>query len=902
MVPVLSLVKSRWFRIVSVIIVLCLVVLLGTPLLGRYLAQQWLMENGGEQVSFEDVDFNPFIGKLILEGLEVKVDNETTLFFDNVGLDLAWQSLLHKHVDVQSLQLLGFRLVIDNRESEAPRVGGILLPRTDPASEPPEEAPGAWLSGIQTLTLQDFHILIRDPKLELDVVVDSLRLTRMMQWTPQQAAVLELTGSINDAPIQISARLTPFAEQPRYDLTLSLEKLQLSAFEKLAAPNIDQLSGQLSYTGKLVFEQSGTTLKLIHDGKTKVGSLFVALNEPGLEASIGQFSHDGKLGFQQSDTALTVSEGGKIAVEALRLVMNEPGLETSIGQFAHNGQLAFEQSGEKVSLEQDAAISLGPLDVSVQQPALDVKNDKLELTARLTYSDSPSGTEMRLASDIALEKLDVNARERKVSLVSAEALRIEELLVEAVDQLSIKTISSTQIQVGNVSDEDSAEPQPLVRSDKLQIAGLSRAGQLIAIDSVAYEGFHNRIVLDKDGKLNAVHFIDLIENLNTPPAITERTDEDVQATDSEVEQAATVDLAIGSIRAAVGSSVSFVDESIEPPFASTVIFKEISLEQLDTRKPAQNSPLRLAGAIDKHTQLLLSGNVKPFLKPVSLDLTGSIQAMDLPALSPYAWETLGLLLDSGTLDADLKLASENEVLNGKVEVVLHQLKLGKVDSQSGLQSKIPVPMDTALNTLRDKNNTIKLTIPVEGNMADPKFDISNAINQVLAKAVKIGALSYLKHALQPYGAMITAAQYAGEAVTKVRLNPVEFEAGQSSLTTTGEAYLAKVANVMQERPKIAIKLCGVSVSQDREFFQQQQLKQQQQQQKAAVADKAAKQPLAEPPVVAEQKLSDLAMLRAAVVKDYLVEQHRIPASHLVGCRARIEPDKSDAKPRTDLLI
>jgi hypothetical protein len=102
-----------------------------------------------------------------------------------------------------------------------------------------------------------------------------------------------------------------------------------------------------------------------------------------------------------------------------------------------------------------------------------------------------------------------------------------------------------------------------------------------------------------------------------------------------------------------------------------------------------------------------------------------------------------------------------------------------------MPNKIPAPMDTALNTLRDKNNTIKLTIPVEGNMADLKLDVGDAINQFPAKALKTRALCYLKHALQHYGAMITAAQYTGEAITKVRLNPLEFEPGQVALTATG---------------------------------------------------------------------------------------------------------------------
>jgi hypothetical protein len=54
--------------------------------------------------------------------------------------------------------------------------------------------------------------------------------------------------------------------------------------------------------------------------------------------------------------------------------------------------------------------------------------------------------------------------------------------------------------------------------------------------------------------------------------------------------------------------------------------------------------------------------------------------------------------------------------------------------------------------------------------------------------------------------------------------------------------------------------------------------------------------------VDEQKLTDLATSRAAVIKDYMVEKYQVSASRLVGCRARIETDPPDAKPRTDLLI
>jgi outer membrane protein OmpA-like peptidoglycan-associated protein len=178
-------------------------------------------------------------------------------------------------------------------------------------------------------------------------------------------------------------------------------------------------------------------------------------------------------------------------------------------------------------------------------------------------------------------------------------------------------------------------------------------------------------------------------------------------------------------------------------------------------------------------------------------------------------------------------------------------------------------------------------------MNDPKFDVRDALNQALAKGLKKGALSYLTLALQPYGSLIVAAKYAGEVVTKVRLNPVEFEPGQAALDETSRDYLSKVAQVLKDRPKLAIKVCGIAVQQDLLFYEgQQQAKQEKDEEKA----------VPQGPLVDEQQMAELGRQRAAAVKEYLVEKHQIPAGHLVGCQPRIETNKAEEKPRTDLLI
>jgi hypothetical protein len=54
--------------------------------------------------------------------------------------------------------------------------------------------------------------------------------------------------------------------------------------------------------------------------------------------------------------------------------------------------------------------------------------------------------------------------------------------------------------------------------------------------------------------------------------------------------------------------------------------------------------------------------------------------------------------------------------------------------------------------------------------------------------------------------------------------------------------------------------------------------------------------------VDETQLSEIAEQRAAAVKDFLIEKHKVPASRLAGCLPQLEIDDAKAKPRTDLLI
>jgi hypothetical protein len=211
-----------------------------------------------------------------------------------------------------------------------------------------------------------------------------------------------------------------------------------------------------------------------------------------------------------------------------------------------------------------------------------------------------------------------------------------------------------------------------------------------------------------------------------------------------------------------------------------------------------------------------------------------------------------------------------------------------------------MPLDSALSLLRDKNNDIELNIPVKGDINKPDFDISGVINKAIGSAMKSASMTYLTHALQPYGSLITLAKLAKAAADHVSLNPITFAPASSQMDDTALAYSEKIAGLMKERPKLRIKLCGKATPADSQQLVQQQMDAWKSKQKQTATETSNK---ASPPVftIADEQLLELAATRADTIKNMLVNDHQIDAARLFLCKPAIDQDK-DGKPRVDMTI
>jgi len=452
----------------------------------------------------------------------------------------------------------------------------------------------------------------------------------------------------------------------------------------------------------------------------------------------------------------------------------------------------------------------------------------------------------------------------------------------------IKSTNSAVTQLIN------GEQVPLFESGATNINGIhiSQAPD-VAIDSIQFTSIKVQLAKTKDGTLQ------LPSSDNKQPK--SQTDSATKQAEDKVSQPPKIKLK--HLQIGGDSVVAFKDNSVSPPFNLNLQVSELALEGMDSMQPEHPTAFNMSGKFDKFSSISLKGDLFPFSQKPSLDLTGNITSFELPPLSSYTVSTLGHILESGQLKAELNIKIDKGVIDSKNTLKINQLKLkpGDPEKMAKFDQGLSMPLDSALSLLRDKDDNIQLKLPISGNIKSPDFNIADAINQSLSTAMKFAAMSYIKLALQPFGALVSiyqVANSAGKMVSAVRLDPVSFPPGESQLNEEAKAYLKNTSKLMATRPKLNIKICGKATTLELISILKNQKQEPAQKDPDVIKDKKDSGVLT---AEHEELLSVLARARSIAIKDYLVTNGGINAERLFICHPAIDREKT-ASPRAELIV
>ncbi len=840
---------------------------------------------GMAEVSMTDADLSLFNGRVVIHRMVAKPPAGAALGLLGLDIDFQWRPLLDRRVAVDRIGLQGLAIEV-KRSGRGWEING--LPVAIGGSGAPGDKP--WTFEMDSLTLSDSRLSLIDGAARFEIDVAELTMENLRSGTPEAPLRFHLKGRANGAAVLLSGTATPFSSTPTFEIDLHADGLALAALA------IAGLHGQLTGDVKLAGRVEASGLSLSAAGAVSAKGLTVRLGDDVAELGrAGLTAH--RMEWQGARQRLSFAgtlDATAVAAKTAAGSLNAATVKVEAGRLDWEaGRLAFTGSLDATTLAAAAAAgSLNAEALKVEAGELDWQQDRLAFSGRAEIDQAQvefgdfTASQRHATADIQLQSHGGDWPAATIKLVS------EGLLVRETDGgrdwLSLDRLESGDIQ--------------LVATGRLAAAKLTARGVAALRQEArgADKGFHWRA---EARELRAARVAYDLESggitlgeltLAAPTLRLARVAEGILGMPAaKGDGSASPPLAIGRLTATAGRLV-FEDRTLDEPLRLEFKPVDLTLSNLDSGQPDRDVGFTL-GARTGEASLAASGSMRPFAREMSARLRAEAKAFELPPLSPYAAEILGVDLNTGHFDGKVELEIRHHALDGKVELVLSNLFVEPPPPDAPIARKIDLPIETVLNLLRDGEDRIRLTVPVGGNLADPQFDVSDAVSQAVAGALKSTAATTLK-VVFPVAALISMVIDADEKA-RLALPPLEFAPGTSELAGEHRTRLMAIAEMMRGRPGLKLKLCGKAVPSDWP---------------ALVAARSRE----ETPLLSRLQrlmgmektslpidravLGELAAGRAGAAKEFLADGSGIDPGRLFECRPEVDDDDKTA--RVDLLL
>lgn len=491
-----------------------------------------------------------------------------------------------------------------------------------------------------------------------------------------------------------------------------------------------------------------------------------------------------------------------------------------------------------------------------------------------------------VSGDLQSSDMEINDLQEKVSLLAWESFSLSHFSLDQQLNFSVVQLRTGDLDAVN----DGEEERGRFYTGGVAIDDLALLeGKILTIKRMQTTDGQYQLIVSPDGQLQMqTLFSTVMSRLNDSEADTSSTPAtDVAELDGASPAVAEEQVSTGGAESGliayiqqfelVGDSyILLTDQRFKVPVQQRLNIKQLSISEWDQRHPDVPAKVKLLGSLGEFSAVEVSGEIKPFAEKLGLDIKGSVDAISLPDLSPYSEAYLGYQFTRGHYDHQFEVLLNQDEIVLENTLFIRQLKLQSVDANKPqpMDRQLDVPLAFALDMLRDRDGNIELDVPIKGRRDDPDININSLVNAALGKAVQAGAASYLTLALQPYGAVLIAADYIGGRLSVVQLDSIVYPAGSSALTEQQEQYIEKISRMLVDRPKLHLTVCATANKADKQLLQ------------LGEDDELVSEQV-------ERILVALADLRSKQVKRQLIS-HGAQSRRLLLCQPSYQPQASSA--------
>ncbi len=525
-------------------------------------------------------------------------------------------------------------------------------------------------------------------------------------------------------------------------------------------------------------------------------------------------------------------------------------------------------------------IALASTQVCVQQPTLPVQHACLNVDALNWGGHLLLEQEISLLGNLGIYKLALDDIAKNESLVQVGEIHIKDF------QLHENNIQSVAVRLdnGRLLQLTSAENKQshVLQWKQLALNKLSyRVEHQLDIAEIDVLGLQATLTRNTDGawayqKWQVSEAEPVAETKATQETMAEQIEEPLK-------------IKIGALKIQKDSRVRFTDHSVKPVLDLDMHSVALTVKELDSVSPKQPSPMNFRANLGKFGEIKLDGTVQPFMEKPTMHLTGSLKGIDLVPLSGLTAQYLGHQVKQGQLSADTKININSGQMDTSTDMVLSKARLQVLEGKQAeeLSASVGLPLNSALNLLRDKDDSIRLTLPVTGDTASPDFDLNEVIGKVSGKAIKAAVINFYT----PFG-LVALVGKAFDLATALNFEPLVFKPGKATLTGKHHSGLDNLAGLLQSRPHVELVLCGHYTQSDRrELFPWNEIVK-------LEGNKEKYLPLTDREV---SKLVKLTNQRAEAAKGYLVKNGGISAEKIILCNPELATEDK-AVPEVNITI
>ena len=855
--------QGRLLLSTLIILLILIIVRISLPYTIVYSAVYWLNKQGVTS-QIEDITINIIDGTFSVLNATGSKDGDTVFNIGRASIDWEWAPLSTRTIVVKQVLLDEFDLRA-KQYTDGLVIAGITIKDDGTVEQPAaaDEQPVAWSTALNQIDFTKLNFCFKQHNAAMinetqsNPVIDYCANAESFTW---QGSIGLVADSSSDT-----------RQEPHLQVDGTLELRQLSLINNMLDASLIKL-GDVS--------MSNININGINDIKLDA----IDISNLQLLQRTGHASHEHAVDLNDINIdGINFSNNDTLTIKSISL--DKPLLSAARDnsgawkyiQWIPEADSVPEKPSDKSS--SDAAVfninissvSIKAPQLCYEQPAIpsDTLADAIDYCLDIASvdwngdiaivtptADNPLG--LLLTGDLKVVEFVTTNNLLQRDLLTFDELTINNINIQSLDDLafgnfSLKNVTGLEL----ISSED----KHTLTVSSLGIATFSYARNTLSIDKLAINDLGLEITQNEDGSFDFDKWV--IKSADKQP-----DKNDVAETGS----AEPLKLKLGEFNLDTTKAVEFMDLSVKPTMHIGLSELHVSAKDLDTDKPNQASPVSLSAKTKRHGTIDISGTAKPFEAKPSFDATGKITGLDLRVASPKAEQAIGHIIKSGQLDADLKLFAEQGQLDSNIGLVLHHfnLKAKSKEDAAALDDVFGMPINQSLVLLKDKDGTIKLDIPITGDINNPDFDPTDAIIKATAKATTVTLITFYT----PYGLAYAGGSVLFNIATAMNFDPVLFDAGSSQLTDAHKGQLDKLAELLTERPGVHLTLCGFTNLDDR---------------KKLFTEILDKDKINPPTTERLQQLKQLGSARQDNVKNYLISAGNIDHGRLILC----EPEHTD---------